>query len=77
MARIDEIKELLNSLRIWLTLSVGLIVILSGGLVNRYDNQRIDFIFWAGVVLLFILMLAILLLIMKISKRTKEIGDIK
>ncbi len=40
MAKIDEIKELLNSLRVWLSLCVGLIVVIMGGLISRYDSQK-------------------------------------
>ncbi len=76
MAKIDEIKELLNSLRIWLSLTVGIVVVICGGLINRYDNSKIDIVFWSGVVLLFVLLFVIVLLIQKISKRTKEIGEL-
>ncbi len=76
MAKIDEIKEALNSLRIWLSLTVGIIVVVSGGLISRYDNVKIDAVFWSGMMLLFILLSVVILLIIKISKRTKEIGKL-
>ncbi len=76
MAKIDEIKEALNSLRIWLSLTVGIIVVVSGGLISRYDNVKIDVVFWSGMMLLFILLSVVILLIIKISKRTKEIGKL-
>ena len=37
MAKLDEIKEILNTLRIWLSLIIGLIVVVSSGLISRYD----------------------------------------
>ena len=76
MAKIDEIKELLNSLRIWLSLTVGVIVVVSGGLISRYDNSKTDAVFWSGMALLFLLLFVVILLILKISKRTKEIGEL-
>ena len=74
MAKIDEIKELLNSLRIWLSITVGLMVVVCGGLISRFDNAKIDLIFWLGSFLFFIFLFVIVLLIVNISKRTKEIG---
>jgi len=34
MAKIDEIKEILNSLRVGFTVIIGLIVIVTGSLIN-------------------------------------------
>jgi bacteriorhodopsin len=76
MAKIDEIKEILNTLRIWLSLTIGLIVVLVSGLVKRYDIDRIDWVFYAGSFLFFILIFVLLLIIIKISSKTKEIKDL-
>lgn len=45
MAKIDEIKEILNTLRIALSITIGIIVVLIGSIVNRYDANMIDGIF--------------------------------
>jgi len=76
MAKIDEVKEILNSLRIWLSLTVGLIVVIVSGLIKRYDDNKIDLIFYSGSFLFFILLLVILLITIKISNKTKEIKDL-
>ena len=76
MAKIDEVKEILNSLRIWLSLTVGLIVVIVSGLIKRYDDSKIDLIFYSGSFLFFILLLVILLITIKISNKTKEIKDL-
>jgi len=76
MAKIDEIKEILNTLRIWLSLTIGLIVVIVSGLVKRYDNDKIDWVFYAGSFLFFILIFVLLLIIIKISNKTKEIKDL-
>lgn len=55
---------------------VGILVMVSGGLVNRYDNSKVDVVFWSGILLLVVLLAVIVLLILKISKRTKEIGEL-
>ncbi len=38
MAKIDEIKEILNTFRIALSVIVGILVVLIGSAVGRYDN---------------------------------------
>jgi len=76
MAKIDEIKEILNTLRIWLSLTIGLIVVIVSGLIKRYDLQKIDWIFYSGSFLFFVLLFVVLLIIIKISNKTKEIKDL-
>ena len=76
MARIDEIKEILNTLRIWLSLTVGMIIVVASGLIKRYDLNKIDWVFYSGTFLFFMLLIVLLLIVIKISDRTKEIKDI-
>ena len=76
MAKIDEIKEILNTLRIWLSLTIGLVVLIVSGIIKRYDLNRIDWIFYSGSFLFIFLLFVILLIIIKISDKTKEIKDL-
>ncbi len=45
MAKIDEIKEILNTLRITMSIAFGILVVLVGSIVKRYDAHLIDTIF--------------------------------
>jgi hypothetical protein len=76
MGKVDEVKEILNTLRVWLSLTIGMIVVTGGGLIKRYDSGREDWIFWSGSLLLLLLLLALFMIIRKISQKTKEIKDI-
>jgi len=76
MGIIDEVKEILNTLRIAMSILFGIIVILTGSLVKRYDLGNIDNLFWIGIILIFVLMLVLLQVIKKIAKKTKEIKDL-
>ena len=76
MSKIDEVKEILNTLRVALSITIGVIVVLVGSIVHRYDNGKIDLLFWSGLLISFILLMFVLLLINKIAKRTKEIKDL-
>ncbi|MFP4486441.1 MAG: hypothetical protein ACLFOC_05735 [Campylobacterales bacterium] len=76
MAKIDEVKEILNTLRIWLSLTIGLVIVVTSGLISRYDSGTIDWIFYSGSFLLIVLLLVAMLIILKISSKTKEIKDL-
>jgi len=45
MGKIDEVKEILNTLRIAMSIAFGVLVILSGSIINRFDNGNIDILF--------------------------------
>ncbi len=77
MGKIDELREIITTLRIWLSLTFGSGIVLIGGLVSRYDQNKIDYIFYTGIVFLFLLASVIALLSIKISQKTKEIKEIE
>jgi len=76
MGKLDEVKEILNTLRIAMSLSFGFIVFIAGSLIKRFDNGNIDNLFWFGILLIISLLVSIVLLIFKISKKTKEIREL-
>jgi len=55
---------------------IGIIIVLIGSIVNRYDKCNIDGIFWTAVIVCFILIVFIMMIVNKISKKTKEIKDL-
>jgi hypothetical protein len=75
MAKIDEIKEVLNTLRIAMSIGFGMLVVVVGSIVNRYDENKTDIIFWIGVGFVFFLLSFLVMIIKKISDRTKEIKE--
>ena len=76
MAKLDEVKEILNTLRIAMSIAFGILVVVVGSIIKRYDASSIDDIFWIGVVFSFLLLVTIYLIIKKISDKTKEIKDL-
>ena len=76
MVKIDEIKEILNTLRIPMSIAFGILVVLVGSIIKRYDNSNTDTIFWIGVVFSFIILIFITTIVVKISQKTKEIKDL-
>lgn len=55
---------------------MGIIVVLTGSLVSRYDQDKIDIVFWSGFVLLLLVGFALVILVKKITQKTKEIGEL-
>jgi len=76
MSKLDEVKEILNTLRVVLTIVVGLEALLIGGLINRTDAGKNDIWAWVGVVVVVLLTIAIGIVSKLIAKRTKEIKDL-
>ena len=76
MGKIDKVKETLNTLRIAMSISFGILVVLVGSLVRRYDASKLDVIFWAGFVLALVVLSVIAVIMVKISSKTKEIEEL-
>jgi xanthine/uracil permease len=76
MSKLDEVKEILNTLRVAMSLSFGMLVIVVSGVIKRFDDNNVDSIFWLGILFTVFLLTVIFLLIIKISQRTKEIKEL-
>ncbi len=76
MGKIDEVKELLNTLRVAMSISFGVLVILIGSIVKRYDLERVDILFWAGIVFAIAIIGVIVLIVLQIRKKTQEIKEL-
>ena len=76
MSKLDEIKEILNTLRVAMSISFGILVVTITGLVKRLDAGSVDMLFWAGVVCSVLIIIVILKLFVKISDKTKQIGGL-
>ena len=75
-AKIDEVKEILNTLRIAMSIAFGILIVVVGSIIKRYDANKIDDIFWIGIGFTFLLLFSIYLIIKRISDKTKEINDL-
>ena len=73
--KLDEVKEILNTLRVTMSLSFGMLMIVVSGIINRFDQNRVDMVFWLGFLFAVFLLVIIFLLIIKISQKTKEIKE--
>ncbi|MGZ4955762.1 MAG: hypothetical protein ACXV8Q_11670 [Methylobacter sp.] len=76
MSKLDEIKEILNTLRAAMSISFGILVVTITGLIKRLDADKVDMLFWTGVVFSVLVIIVILKLFIKISDKTKQIGGL-
>ena len=76
MGRIDEVKEILNTLRVALSIGFGVFVLIVGKLVSFYTEENFSEIFWIAVVASILNIVAIYLIVRKIALKTKEIKDL-
>jgi len=76
MSKLDEIKEILNTLRVAMSISFGILVVTITGLVKRLDVDNVDMLFWTGIVFSILVIIVILKLFIKISDKTKQIGGL-
>jgi surface polysaccharide O-acyltransferase-like enzyme len=77
MAKIDEVKEILNTLRLFFSIAVGIIVILTGSLINKEKLDDVDVYFWVGSIIDFILIIGLVLIVKSIKRNTKEIRGLE
>ena len=76
MSKLDELKERIAYLKGFLTIAFGLMVLVSGGLINLYMKDNITIIFWLGSLLVFFLMFVLLKVMLKIESYLKKIGEL-
>jgi hypothetical protein len=76
LAKIDKIKETLNSLRTGLTIISAFLIALGGALGTLYKQNEFDLIFWFIAFLFFILLILGFVIIHKIKIKIDELEDL-
>ena len=76
MGKIDKVKEVLNTIRIAISISFGMLALIVTGIIKRYDANKIDELFWLGIIAATVIVFLIFSLIVRLSKRTNEIEEL-
>lgn len=76
MGKLDEVKEILNTLRVATSISFGILIMTVTGLIKRFDADNIDILFWSGIAFSVLIIIIIFKLFVKISDKTKQIGGL-
>ena len=76
MSKLDEVKEILNTLRVSMSIVFGVFVLVIGKITTLYETQNFTALFWISIVAAIISLIAIIVIVKKIAKKTKEIKDL-
>ncbi len=76
MAKIDEIKESLNTLRTALSLLSAFLIAMGGALGTLFKGGDTGALFWMCVFFMMLFIFAGFVVITKIKQKTKEIGEL-
>ena len=76
MAKIDEVKELLNSLRAMFGIIVAVILTITAGLIKMYYNNQIDILFYIGAFFDILLVLGLVFIAKIVIKNIQKIKDL-
>ena len=76
MGKIDEVKEILNTLRVAMSIFFGVFVLIVSKLVSLYDDGKFSELFWMSIIAAILNIIVIVLIIRKIALKTKEIKDL-
>jgi len=76
MAKIDEVKELLTTLRAVFGIIVAVVLTISAGLIKMYYNNQIDILFYLGAFFDILLVLCLPIIANYIAKNIKNLKDL-
>ncbi len=77
MGDIDRAKDYINNIRLYMTMSLALIISIGSGVSKMYTTNNIGYLFYIGNALLFFLLVIFVYLARKLHQRTDELKDIK
>ena len=77
MAKIDEIKEYIGALKVYLALITALLMGDISGTVKLFQTGSTDFIFWLGVITIVVLSVVFIFLSKHMHKKISELKDLK
>jgi membrane protein YdbS with pleckstrin-like domain len=76
MAKIDKIKETLNSLRVGLSIISAFIITLGGALGSLYNGNHVDLLFWMTFVFILVFVVVGYVIIHTIRLKTDELEEL-
>jgi len=76
MAKIDEVKELLNTLRAVFGIIVAVILTITAGLIKMYYSNQIDILFYIGSMFNILLVFCLPIIAKYIAKNIKKLKDL-
>jgi uncharacterized membrane protein len=76
MAKIDEIKEFINTLRTYLSIITAIILAIGAGVSKLYLSMEINLLFWIGIVFIVLLIIIFSIISRTIHVNVKKLKDL-
>jgi len=76
MAEIDEVKEILNSLRVAMSITIGLLVVIVGAIIRMERDNQIDVFFYVGIAMAMLLLVAFFKIVISLRQNIRKIKDL-
>ena len=76
MAKIDEIKEFINTLRTYLSIITAIILAIGAGVSKLYLSMKINLLFWIGIVFIVLLIIIFSIISRTIHVNMKKLKDL-
>jgi len=76
MAKIDEIKEHIASLRAYLNIIIAILLTIGAGVSKLYLSQEINVLFWSGILLIILLIFVFVFVSKSMHKQIERLKDL-
>ena len=76
MAKLDEVKEYITTLRVYLSFLLAIILSIGTGLTKLYISESTGLLFYLGVLIIFISMLGFIRINKILHKEIKRLKDL-
>ncbi len=76
MAKIDELKEHIATLRGYLNIVVAIILAIGAGVSKLYLSSNIGLLFWIGIVLILLLLVIFVSIAKAVHNNIKRLKDL-
>jgi len=76
MAKLDEMKEYITTLRVYLSFLLAIILSIGAGLTKLYISENTSLLFYLGVLIIFTAMLGFLKINKSLHKEIKKLKDL-
>ena len=76
MGKLDEKKEFIGALKVYLGFMLAIILSIGTGLVKLYLSADINIVFWLGIGLIFLIFILFIFTISKLHNEIKKLRDL-
>jgi len=76
MADLDKAKDFINNIRLYMTITVAIVLSLGTGISKMYNADKFNYLFYAGNILTLIFIMLFIYLAKVLHKKTDELKDI-